>query len=204
ARLQTLRMIDTEEGNAQRDLTRSNAEAAGSQSAAEGERRQLTVARCDLVGSTELSTRLDPEEFRDVVLAYQRIVEELVGRSGGQVGKSLGGGLLLYFGWPKAHEDDAEHAVRAGLSILGAMSTLNERMAPGLRLAVRVGIHTGPVVVGEDVFGETVNVAARVQQLAASDTVVITAETHRLVAGLFVVEECGIPHPVTLYRVLQP
>src|SRR6266581_1253238 len=172
-------------------------------------RRSVTVVS-DLVGSTELSARLDPEDFRDVVRAYQRSVEEVVGRFGGHVGKYLGDGLLVYFGWPKAHEDDAESAVRAGLALLGAISTLNERLAPGVRLAVRVGMHTGPVVIGEDVFGETLNVAAHVQQLAASDTVVITAETHRLVAGLFIVEECGprtlrgVPEPVALYRVVQP
>src|SRR5437867_5809963 len=175
-----------------------------------GERRQLTVLFCDLVGSTELSARLDPENFRDVVRAYQRSAEEVVARFGGHVGKYLGDGLLVYFGWPTAHEDDAESAVRAGLALLGAISTLNERLAPGVRLAVRVGMHTGPVVIGEDVFGETPNVAARVQQLAASDTVVISADTHRLVAGLFVVAECGprtlrgVPEPVALYRVVQP
>src|SRR5207247_7221795 len=151
-----------------------------------------------------------PEDFRDIVRAYQRSVEEVVGRFGGHVGKYLGDGLLVYFGWPTAHEDDAERAVRAGLALLGAISTLNERLAPGAPLAVRVGMHTGPVVIGEDVFGETPNVAARVQQLAGSDTVVITADTYRLVAGLFVVEECGprtlrgVPEPVTLYHVVQP
>src|SRR2546427_4123444 len=210
ALLQMLSMIGGEEGHAPRGLTGAAAGAAGTPSPEKGERRQLTVLFCDLVGATELSTRLDPEDFRDVVRAYQRTAEEVVGRFGGHVGKYLGDGLLVYFGWPTAHEDDAESAVRAGLALLGAISTLNERLAPGVRLAVRVGMHTGPVVIGEDVFGETLNVAARVQQLAASDTVVITADTHRLVAGLFVVEECGpgtlrgVPEPVALYRVVQP
>src|SRR5207245_4657095 len=208
--LQTLGRIDAEEGHAPRGLRGTDAGVAGTPSAAEGERRQLTVFFCDLVGSTELSARLDPEDFRDVVRAYQRSAEEVVGRFGGHVGKYLGDGLLVYFGWPTAHEDDAESAVRAGLALLGAISTLNERLAPGVRLAVRVGMHTGPVVIGEDVFGETLNVAARVQQLAAPDTLAITADTHRLVAGLFVVEECGartlrgVPEPVALYRVVQP
>src|SRR5262249_53771690 len=154
--------IDAEEGHAPRGLTLVNAGAPSISSAAEGERRQLTVLFCDLVGSTELSTRLDPEEFRDVVLAYQRAAEEVVGRFGGQVGKYLGGGLLVYFGWPKAREDDAEYGVRSGLSLLDAVGTLNERLAPGVRLAVRVGLHTGPVVIGEDVFGETLDVAVHV------------------------------------------
>src|SRR3989442_10992496 len=129
--------------------------------------------------------------FRDVVRAYQRSVEEVVGRFGGHVGKFLGDGLLVYFGWPTAHEDDAESAVRAGLALLGAISTLNDRLAPGVRLAVRVGMHTGPVVIGEDVFRETPNVAARVQQFAAPDTAVITADTPRLVAGPLVVQGGG-------------
>src|SRR5262249_3818377 len=160
-----------------------------------GERRHLTVLFCDLVGSTELSARLDPEEFCEIVRAYQRSAEEVVVRFGGHVGKYLGDGLLVYFGWPKAHEDAAERAVRAGLALPGGISTVNERLPPGLRLAVRVGMHTGPVVIGEDVFGETPNVAARVQAAAEPGTVVITAATQRLVAGVFVVEDRG-PQPL--------
>src|SRR5439155_1660566 len=118
--LQTLGRIDAEEGHAPRGLRGTDAGAAGIPSAEEGERRQLTALFCDLVGSTELSTRLDPEDFRDVVRAYQRIAEEAVGRFGGHVGKYLGDGLLVNFGWPTAHEDDAERAVRAGLALLGA------------------------------------------------------------------------------------
>src|SRR5262249_8345913 len=121
---------------------------------------------------------------------------------------------LIYFGWPTAREDDPERAVRAGLAIVDAMGPLNNTLAAsaGPRLAVRIGLHTGPVVIadGGEVFGETANVAARVQGAAEPDTVVITAETHRLVAGMFVVEDRGpqvlkgVGGPVTLYRVVQP
>ena len=186
--LQTVSLIDAEELRRPRGLVFPDATVAATPSSFEGERRHLTVLFCDLVGSTELSARLDPEEFCEIVRTYQRSAEEVVVRFGGQVGKSLGDGLLVYFGWPKAHEDDAERAVRAGLALPSAISALNERLPPGLRLAVRVGMHTGSVVVSEDVFGETPNVAARVEAVADPDTVVITAATQRLVAGLFIVE----------------
>src|SRR5439155_14339044 len=124
----------------------------------------------------------------------------------------LGDGLLVYFGYPQAHEDDAERAVRAGLAIIDATASLNRRLEPehGVRLAVRVGMHTGPVVMDatSEVFGETPNVAARAQALAEANTVVITAATHRLVAGLFLVEEGGVhelkgvPAPVAVFRVI--
>src|SRR5262249_7056009 len=175
-----------------------------------GERRRLTVLFCDLVGSTELSSRLDAEDFCDIVRAYHRSAEEVVVKFGGRVGKYLGDGVLVYFGWPTAHEDDAERAVRAALALPGAISALNERLPSGLRLAVRVGLHTGSVVIDEDVFGETPDVAARVQAAADPDTVLITAATQGLVAGLFVVEDRGsqqlkgVPEPVALYRVVRP
>src|SRR5262249_48175825 len=119
-------------------------------------------------------------------------------------------GVLVYFGWPTAHEDDAERAVRAALALPGAISALNERLPSGLRLAVRVGLHTGSVVIDEDVFGETPDVAARVQAAGDPAAVLITAATQRLVAGLFVVEDRGsqqlkgVPEPVALYRVVRP
>ena len=179
----------------------------------EGERRQLTVLFCDLVGSTELAAHLDPEEWREVVQAYQQSAAEVVGRFRGHVAQYLGDGLLAYFGWPQAYGDDAERAVRAGLATIDAVTVLNERLEAehGIRLAVRVGMHTGLVVVSQDgtVFGDTPNVAARVQTLAEPNTVLITAATHRLVAGLFVVEEGsshqvkGIPEAVVVYRVVQ-
>jgi len=172
------------------------------------------VLFCDLVGSTPLSQQLDAEEWRDLIAQYQRAAAGAVGRFGGHVARKLGDGLLIYFGWPTAREDDPERAVRAGLAIVDAMGPLNATLAAGdgPRLAVRIGLHTGPVVIADDgeVFGETPNVAARVQGAAEPDTVVITAATQRLVAGMFVVEDrgaqmlTGVREPVTLYRVVQP
>src|SRR5215467_14728250 len=111
----------------------------------EAERRQLTVMFCDLVDSTKLSSQLDPEEYRDIVRVYQRVCSEVITRFDGHVAQLLGDGLLVYFGYPQAHEDDAQRAVRAGLSMLAAMDDLHTRLphAPGLTLAVRLGIHTG-------------------------------------------------------------
>ena len=180
--------------------------------ASSGERRQLTVLFCDLVGSTPLSQQLDAEEWRDVVEAYHRTAAAAVTRFGGHVAQYLGDGLLIYFGWPTAREDDPERAIRAGLTILDAMVPLNATLAAGTRLAVRIGMHTGPVVIGDggEVFGDTPNVAARVRGAAEPDTVVITAATQRLVAGMFVLEDRGpqelkgVREPVTLYRVVQP
>ncbi|HEY6421538.1 MAG TPA: AAA family ATPase [Candidatus Binataceae bacterium] len=179
-----------------------------------GERRQLTVVFCDLVGSTPLSQQLDAEEWREVIAKYQQAASGTVARFGGHVAKNLGDGLLIYFGWPTAREDDPERAVRAGLAIVDAMAPLNATLAAddGTRLEVRIGIHTGPVVIADrgEVFGETANVAARVQGAAEPDTVAITAATARLVAGMFVVEDRGpqalkgVREPVTLYRVVQP
>jgi class 3 adenylate cyclase len=179
-----------------------------------GERRQLTVLFCDLVGSTPLSQQFDAEEWRDLIAQYQQAASGAVARFGGHVARKLGDGLLIYFGWPTAREDDPERAVRAGLAIVDALGPLNATLAvgDGPRLAVRIGLHTGPVVIADDgeVFGETANVAARVQGAAEPDTVVITAATQRLVAGMFVVEDGGpqmlkgVREPVTLYRVAQP
>ena len=180
----------------------------------EGERRQLTVLFCDLVGSTPLSQQLDAEDWRDVVTQYQQTAAAAVTRFGGHVARYLGDGLLIYFGWPTAREDDPERAIRGGLAILDAMTPLNAKLVAdnGTRLAVRIGMHTGPVVIadGGEVFGETPNVAARVQSAAEPDTVVISAATQRLVAGMFVVEDRGpqelkgVREPVVLYRVVQP
>jgi class 3 adenylate cyclase len=187
-----------------------------------GERRHLTVLFCDLVGSTEIAARLDPEEWQQTVAAYHRAAADAIGRFGGHVAKYLGDGVMAYFGYPEAHDNDAERAARAGLAILDTISKLNERSGTGfslsssIRLSARVGIDSGAVVVGvgagteTDVFGETPNIAARVQGAAAPDTVLISAATHRLVAGLFVVEDCGrqalkgVEQPMQLYRVIQP
>ena len=159
-----------------------------------GERRQLTVLFCDLVGSTALSQQLDAEEWRDVVGQYQQAARAAVERWGGHVAKELGDGLLVYFGWPDAREDDPERAIRAGLAIIEQVSRVGSRVsgpqhpAPSTSLSVRVGMHTGPVVIadGGEVFSETANVAARVQGAADPDTVVVTAATQRLVPGILV------------------
>jgi class 3 adenylate cyclase/tetratricopeptide (TPR) repeat protein len=179
-----------------------------------GERRQLTVVFCDLVGSTPLSQQFDPEDWRDIVAQYHQTVRAAVERFSGHVAQELGDGLLAYFGWPAAREDDAERAIRAGLTMLDAIEPLNEKLAlsDGTRLAVRVGMHTGPVVVGEggQIFGETANIAARVQSVAEPETVVVTSATQRLVPGMFVAEDRG-PHelkgvrdPVVLFRIVRP
>src|SRR5499426_1404523 len=117
----------------------------------EAERRQLTVMFCDLVDSTRLSSQLDPEEYREVVRAYQNVCTDVIQRYDGHIAQYLGDGLLIYFGYPHAHEDDAQRAVRTGLGILAAMRDLNTRLqqAKGIQLAIRMGIHTGLVVVGE-------------------------------------------------------
>jgi class 3 adenylate cyclase/tetratricopeptide (TPR) repeat protein len=159
----------------------------------EGERRQLTVMFCDLVDSTALAATMDPEDLRDVIGAYQRRVEKTVTRFGGFVAKYMGDGVLVYFGYPQAHENDAERAVRAGLKLVEKMAGL--KRAETSALHVRVGIATGLVVVGDlvgsgasqeqAVVGETPNLAARLQMLAEPNTVVIADSTHRLVGSLF-------------------
>jgi class 3 adenylate cyclase len=159
--------------------------SASSLSAAEAERRQLTVMFCDLVGSTQLSGQLDPEDLRAVVRAYQEAAAEVIQHYEGHIAQYLGDGLLVYFGYPTAHEDDARRAVHTGLGIAQAITTLNTRLAAqyGVQLAVRLGIHTGPVVVGvmgvggrheHLALGETPNIAARLQALTPANAVVIT------------------------------
>jgi TOMM system kinase/cyclase fusion protein len=186
----------------------------------EAERRQLTVMFCDLVESTKLSSQLDPEEYREVVRAYQSACTEVIQHYDGHIAQLLGDGLLVYFGYPQAHEDDAQRAVRAGLGILNAMGALNQRLpqAKGLQLSLRMGIHTGLVVVGEMggagrqeqlALGEVPNLAARLQGLAESNTVVISDATSRLVQGYFACQDLGaqtlrgVAEPVQVYCVLQ-
>jgi class 3 adenylate cyclase len=162
----------------------------------DAERRQLTVMFCDLVGSTSLSGQLDPEALRDVIRAYQASCTEVIQRFEGYVAQHLGDGLLAYFGYPGAHEDDAQRAVRAGLGIIDAMQTLNQQLEPmhGIQLAVRIGNHTGLVVIGDIgsgprqeqlALGETPNIAARIQGLAEPGTLIMSAVTYRLVEGYF-------------------
>lgn len=184
----------------------------------EGERRHLSVMFCDLVGSTELASRLDPEEWREVVASYHDAASEQIEHFGGQVAQYLGDGLLAYFGYPRAHEDDPERAALAGLAILEAIAGLNRRLASAgsPAIAARIGIHTGSLVVGKgdakraNIFGDVPNIASRVQSAADPETLLITESVHQLVAGLFVVEDQGehqlkgVDHPVRLYRVIQP
>jgi predicted ATPase/class 3 adenylate cyclase len=184
---------------------------------ADAERRQLTVMFCDLVGSTALSARLDPEDLREVIAVYHRAVAEIIAQADGFVSRYMGDGVLVYFGYPQAHEDDAERAVRAGLACIDAVGRLDVK---SVRLQARVGIATGLVVVGDligegsakeqSVVGETPNLAARLQALAEPDTVVIAAGTRRLVGTLFEyrdlgpVEVKGIVAPVPAWQVLRP
>jgi class 3 adenylate cyclase len=150
-----------------------------------GERRHLTVLFCDLVGSTEIAARLDPEEWRETVAAYQRTAAEAVTHYGGHVAKYLGDGVMAFFGYPEAHDNDAERAARASLAMLDAIAKLGEQ-AGRSKLVARVGIDSGAVVVGvgagkeADVFGEAPNIAARVQAAAEPGTVLITDVVHRL------------------------
>ena len=169
---------------------------------------------CDLVNSTSIAAQLDPEEWREIVAEYHRAAAQAIERFGGHVAQYLGDGVMAFFGYPEAHDNDAERAARAGLAILDAMSKLNEHPTHP-KLAARIGIDSGAVVVGAgaggdaDVFGDTPNIAARVQGAAAPDTILVTANTHRLISGLFVVEDRGaqalkgIEQPVQLYRVIQ-
>ena len=203
-----------------RDLDRSSPQAAGSDRRPGGgapnrgsisdehdicfnrrsddaERRQLTVMFCDLVGSTALSTRHDPEDLRELIGDYHRAVSETVGRFDGFVAKYMGDGVLIYFGYPQAHEDDAERAVRAGLAVIEAVGRLPARED----LRVRLGIATGLAVVGDligegaaqerGVVGETPNLAARLQALAAPNTLVIAEATRRQIGGLFDLDDLG-------------
>jgi class 3 adenylate cyclase len=169
----------------------------------DAERRQLTIMFCDLVGSTALSTRFDPEDMQEIVGAYDRCCADLIVKAGGFVARYMGDGVLVYFGYPQAHEHDAERAVRAGLALVEAVPKL--KTTAGAPLQVRVGIATGIVVVGDlieaettqehEVVGETPNLAARLQALAEPGTVVISSSTHRLTGGLFHYRDLG---PVAL------
>src|SRR5690349_13797973 len=175
----------------------------------EAERRQLTVMFCDLVGSTPLSTRFDPEDLREIVGAYHRCVADTVGRFGGFVAKYMGDGVLIYFGYPEAHEDDAERAARAGLAVIDAVG----RLATQEPLNVRIGIATGLVVVGDligagaaqerGVVGETPNLAARLQARARPGTLVVADSTRRQIGTLFEIEDLG-PQPLAGFAEPQP
>ena len=177
--------------------------------ATEAERRQLTVMFCDLVGSTPLSTRFDPEDLREIVGTYHGCVTGTVGRFGGFVAKYMGDGVLIYFGYPEAHEDDAERAARAGLAVIDAIG----RLATLEPLNVRIGIATGLVVVGDlvgagaaqerGVVGETPNLAARLQSLARPGTLIVADGTRRQIGTLFEIEDLG-PQPLAGFAEPQP
>jgi class 3 adenylate cyclase len=182
---------------------------------AQAERRQITVMFCDMVGSSALSSQFDPEEQREVVAAFQSACADEIKQLDGMVAQYLGDGVLAYFGYPAAHEDDAERAVRAGLAIVDRIGTA----APGVALQARVGIASGVVVVGDLVregvtqenaaIGETTNLAARLQSLAQPNAVVIAPVTYRLVGGLFEYRDLGrhalkgFSEPVHVRQVLR-
>jgi len=217
------RKRDRAKGQRTKRKTASLRDRDASRSAAE--RRQLTVMFCDLVGSTPLAQQLDPEELREVILAYQEACAIVIRRFEGHLARYVGDGLLVYFGYPQAHEDDAQRAVRAGLGIVAALSELNVQLQHTvetiheLPLRVRIGIHTGLVVIGDmggggfrdpmAIVGETPNLAARLQGIAEPDTVVIGASTYRLTRGYFDCRDLGpqelkgVSTPISAYRVLS-
>jgi class 3 adenylate cyclase/tetratricopeptide (TPR) repeat protein len=188
---------------------------------ADGERRQLTVLFCDLVDSTSLADHLDAEVYRDLVREYQLACAEAIARFDGHIAQYLGDGLLVYFGFPQAHEDDARRAALAALGILDAMRALNARTVAATgagALSVRIGIHTGSVVAGEVgggstrerlALGSTPNIAARLQSIAEPDGILLSGETQRLLQGWFELDDLGtkelrgVSRPVTVYQVLR-
>jgi class 3 adenylate cyclase/predicted ATPase len=215
-RLQLLRAIAELSGR-EKDAAKPTAATAASIGPQDtAERRQVTVMFSDLVGSTALSARMDPEDLREVISSYQKCVAQVVQRFGGYVAKYMGDGVLVYFGYPQAHEDDAEQAVRAGLGLIQAVGGLKSSDAP---LQTRVGIATGLVVVGDligsgeaherGIVGETPNVAARLQGMAEPGTVVVAESTRKLLGSLFDLQDLGaqelkgIGGPVIAWAVLR-
>ncbi len=183
----------------------------------EAERRQLTVLFCDMVGSSALSERIDPEDLRDIMRGYRSACSDVVAHFDGHVAQYLGDGILVYFGYPHAHEDDARRATQAALDIVRRVSELRYPLLSGeeIPLAVRVGVHTGLVVVGEIgdgdkrtlALGETPNIAARLQELSTPNSVVVSSATHHLISNKFDFEDLGghqlkgFSQPLNLYRV---
>jgi class 3 adenylate cyclase len=180
---------------------------------APGERRYLAVMFCDLVGSSAISAQLDAEEWRDLVGAYLDAASAAVTEMGGHVAKKLGDGLMSLFGYPVAHENDAERAVRAALAIQRTLGELNRKNSDNGKpeLAARIGLETGPAVVDAagEIYGDVANIAARLQALAEPGAVLVTARVQRQVAGLFVAEERGthmlkgVPEPTALSRLVR-
>jgi class 3 adenylate cyclase len=193
----------------------TNSAPSNARVSADGERRHLTVLFCDLADSTALASQMDPEDWRAAVAAYHLAATDVITRFGGHVAKYLGDGVMAFFGYPEAHDNDAERAARAALGLLDALAMLNESSVHP-RLAARIGIDSGPVVVGvgagpgADVFGDVPNVAARVQSSADLNSVFVTAATHRLISGLFITEDRGaqplkgLTEPLPLHRIVRP
>ena len=218
AALNSSRMVDEDRSST---IDQTGHATAQSKGWAEAERRQLTVMFCDLVDSTTLSTRLDPEDLREVIRSYQEACSRIIARYGGYVAKYMGDGILAYFGYPQAHEDDCERAARSGLDIVEAVanSSFDTSLRGDVSLSVRIGISTGPVVVGDivgegaaeeaNVVGETPNVAARLQALAQPNQVIISPLTKQLIGDIFAFEDLGekllkgIAQPVHAWRLLR-
>ena len=195
---------------------------ASDSGAADGpERRQITVMFADIVGSTSLAERIDIEDLRALLLAYQQACASAIERHGGYVAQYLGDGVMAYFGYPRAHEHDAVSAVHAALTIVDGMRETNTRLvaAHGVGLEIRVGVHTGLVVAGEMgaggtrerlAVGETPNLAARIQGAAEAGTVLVSEATWRLIDGFFTAEATGasvlkgVSQPTALYRIIAP
>ncbi|MDH3245577.1 MAG: AAA family ATPase, partial [Saprospiraceae bacterium] len=184
-----------------------------------GERRHLTVVFCDLVGSTSLSHELDPEDLQKIVKQYQNICDKVITRYEGHVAQYLGDGILIYFGFPVAHENSAHRAVSSGLGIIEAIERFSQKVqnSHGVQVAVRIGIHTGHVVIGDIgrgvqsqqlAMGSTPNIAARLEGLAAPNSLVISQKTHELIRGRFQCEDLGLhqikgtPRKMTIYQVI--
>ncbi|GAA0412280.1 AAA family ATPase [Cocleimonas flava] len=186
----------------------------------EAERRQLTVMQCDLVGSSELAEQFDPEDLRDLLRSYQQCIAEVTLRYGGHIAKYIGDGLLIYFGHPHAHEDDAKRSILTGLGVIERIEKLNETLIIeyNVKLKVRIGIHTGLVVIGQmgsddnreenAIVGETPNIAARIEHIAEPNTIAISEDTNDLVKGLFITQNLGqqslkgVSQNLTIFKVI--
>ena len=219
--LKALDALDATDATAAQAPAPTEQTAGSALSTGEAERRQLTVMFCDLVGSTALSSKLDPEDMREIISSFQNACRNAIQHYEGFIARYMGDGILIYFGYPQAHEDDAERAVRAGLAIVDAMTELNVEIGKQYAavLAVRVGVATGPVVVGDivgegaaeeaAVVGETPNLAARLQAVAEPNQIVVASATHQLLETSFEYEDLGvhelkgIAQPVQVWRAVR-
>lgn len=179
------------------------------------ERRHVSVMFCDLVGSTALSEQLDPEDLREMILAYRELCAKVIRRNGGQIAQSFGDGLMVYFGYPIAYEDNSQRAISTGLEIVTQIEQLStQRMQElGVKLQVRIGIHTGKAVIGEtgsgdtyelmDIVGDTPNIASRIQGIAAPNTVAISAATYHIAQGYFECKSLGKHHLKGIHKPME-